>query len=143
MSYQTQTVWRLTSECLTCGRPTCLWWRAACTEGRFSICCARRRFRALAMCCCCRLARMLTAAGCLLFSMFVKLGLGKSGWAERKTEREEEEEEERKRGRKGGRVVEGGFQIKSFHTHTQTHQGRSHGQTMASSVNAHFVSFVL
>ncbi len=52
---------------------TCLWFRAACTEGRFSICWASRRFRALAKCCCCMVARMLTAVGCLFFSMLVKL----------------------------------------------------------------------
>lgn len=52
---------------------TCLWFSAACTEGRFSICWASRRLRALAKCCCCMVARMLTTAGCLFFSMLVKL----------------------------------------------------------------------
>lgn len=55
------------------GALTCLWLSAACTEGLFSICWASRRLRALAKCCCCMVARMLTAVGCLFFSMLVKL----------------------------------------------------------------------
>lgn len=101
-----------------CGTPfTCLCWRAACTEGRFSICWASRRLRALAMCCCCIVARMLTAVGCLFFIMFVNLvehdpRNEEQGEGERETEGTGEEE------KGGGGRRKRGFEIKSFHTHT-------------------------
>lgn len=53
---------------------TCFSFRAACTEGLFSICWANLLFLALASCCCCcMVARIFTGIGCLFFSMLVKL----------------------------------------------------------------------
>lgn len=53
---------------------TCLSFKAAWTEGLFSICWASLLFLALASCCCCcMVARIFTGIGCLFFSMLVKL----------------------------------------------------------------------
>lgn len=108
----------------------CLCCRAACTEGLFSICWARRRFRALAVCCCCMVALMLLTVGCLFFSMFVKL----VGQNRRRGDRKAEKAGERdRRKRERGDTRKGGFQIKSFHTAWTQLQG-----ICSNLVNAHF-----
>lgn len=56
-----------------CFKLFCLSFKAAWTEGLFSICWASLLFLALASCCCCcMVARIFTGIGCLFFSMLVK-----------------------------------------------------------------------
>lgn len=59
---------------------TCFSFKAAWTEGLFSICWASLLFLALASCCCCCIeARIFTGIGCLFFSILVKLQ-GRTKW---------------------------------------------------------------